>query len=176
METLMYEASAPPTTPEVGWALPKIFHTDQRTKLPSLNDPENANGNREMQNSFMRLNNFNGIETSLSSQNGRQAMDIIFENITYTVTKGILNTGIKKLIKNVCIRLIYFPDFIIAVKKEILHGVNGRFLSSELTAIMGPSGAGKSTLLDILSGYRITNVEGQVFVNGKFRDLDVFRR
>ena len=60
--------------------------------------------------------------------------------------------------------------------KEILHGVNGRFPGKQLVAIMGPSGAGKSTLLDVLSGYRITGVEGTVYVNGRVRDLNEFRR
>lgn len=41
---------------------------------------------------------------------------------------------------------------------------------------MGPSGAGKSTLLDILSGYRLTDVKGSFYINGKPRDLNVFRR
>uniref|UniRef100_A0A0A9YMK9 ATP-binding cassette sub-family G member 4 n=2 Tax=Lygus hesperus TaxID=30085 RepID=A0A0A9YMK9_LYGHE len=60
--------------------------------------------------------------------------------------------------------------------KEILHNVHGRFLPSQLVAIMGPSGAGKSTLLDVLSGYRITGVRGVVTVNGRERDLEEFRR
>lgn len=60
--------------------------------------------------------------------------------------------------------------------KEILHNVHGRFLPSQLIAIMGPSGAGKSTLLDVLSGYRISGVRGAVTVNGRERDLDEFRR
>ncbi|XP_066601801.1 ATP-binding cassette sub-family G member 4-like isoform X2 [Prorops nasuta] len=41
---------------------------------------------------------------------------------------------------------------------------------------MGPSGAGKSTLLDVLSGYRVTGVTGSIFVNGRVRNLDSFRR
>lgn len=60
--------------------------------------------------------------------------------------------------------------------KEILHGINGRLPGKQLIAIMGPSGAGKSTLLDILSGYRITGVQGTVYVNGRIRDLNSFRR
>lgn len=60
--------------------------------------------------------------------------------------------------------------------KEILHRVNGKFPAGQLTAIMGPSGAGKSTLLDVLSGYRITGVSGEVYTNGRIRELDSFRR
>ncbi|XP_043482366.1 ATP-binding cassette sub-family G member 4 [Leptopilina heterotoma] len=80
-------------------------------------------------------------------------MDIIFENITYNVSLGFRKGA-----------------------KEILHGINGRLPGKQLIAIMGPSGAGKSTLLDILSGYRITGVQGTVYVNGRIRDLNSFRR
>lgn len=41
---------------------------------------------------------------------------------------------------------------------------------------MGPSGAGKSTLLDVLSGYRKSGVNGNVYTNGRIRNLDEFRR
>uniref|UniRef100_A0A1B6KVQ4 ABC transporter domain-containing protein n=1 Tax=Graphocephala atropunctata TaxID=36148 RepID=A0A1B6KVQ4_9HEMI len=61
-------------------------------------------------------------------------------------------------------------------EKEILHNVCGYFLPGQLTAIMGPSGAGKSSLLDVMSGYRISGVDGSVTVNGKLRDLNQFRR
>lgn len=61
-------------------------------------------------------------------------------------------------------------------KKKILHNINGRLPARQLIALMGPSGAGKSTLLDVLSGYRITGVQGTVYVNGVERNLESFRR
>lgn len=67
--------------------------------------------------------------------------------------------------------MIYFTG-----EKEILHQISGRLPPGQLIAIMGPSGAGKSTLLDVLSGYRMTGVEGSVYVNGRGRNLDRFRR
>nr|CAD7601469.1 unnamed protein product [Timema genevievae] len=67
-------------------------------------------------------------------------------------------------------------DLITLGRKKILHEICGRFVPSQLIAIMGPSGAGKSTLLDILSGYRISGVTGVVGVDGVERELDEFRR
>ncbi|XP_036141387.1 ATP-binding cassette sub-family G member 4 isoform X2 [Monomorium pharaonis] len=61
-------------------------------------------------------------------------------------------------------------------QKEILHGINGRLPNTQLIALMGPSGAGKSTLLDILSGYRTTGVDGIIYINGRVRHLDTFRK
>lgn len=83
----------------------------------------------------------------------KEAVDMQFHNVVYTASLGFRKG-----------------------KKEILHEVNGRFPPGKLVAIMGPSGAGKSTLLDVLSGYRISGVDGYVRVDGRVRDLDEFRR
>ncbi|XP_053696933.1 ATP-binding cassette subfamily G member 4 [Sabethes cyaneus] len=82
-----------------------------------------------------------------------EPVDIQFKDITYCVSMGFRKG-----------------------QKEILHNVNGKFPGSQLIGIMGPSGAGKSTLLDVLSGYRRTGVEGAVYVNGRIRNLNSFRR
>ncbi|CAG0892106.1 unnamed protein product [Darwinula stevensoni] len=59
--------------------------------------------------------------------------------------------------------------------KEILKGLDGRMKSGELTAVMGPSGSGKSSLMNILAGYRQKDVTGKVEVNGRERNLHMFR-
>lgn len=64
----------------------------------------------------------------------------------------------------------------VAGQKEILHGINGRLPARHLIALMGPSGAGKSTLLDILSGFRTTGVNGNVYVDGRARQMNSFRK
>ncbi|GAB0089083.1 ATP-binding cassette sub-family G member 4 [Sergentomyia squamirostris] len=90
---------------------------------------------------------------AFSNLPSREPVDIQFKDVTYSV-----NVGFRK------------------GKKEILHKVNGKFPGGQLIAIMGPSGAGKSTLLDVLSGYKKSNVNGAVYVNGRIRNLASFRK
>ncbi|XP_055713085.1 ATP-binding cassette sub-family G member 1 isoform X1 [Phlebotomus papatasi] len=90
---------------------------------------------------------------TLSHLPNRPAVDLAFENLTYRVKEGRKSNA-----------------------KVILKEVSGRLRSKELTAIMGPSGAGKSTLLNILSGYKTTNIEGSITMNGKERNLSLFRK
>jgi ABC-type multidrug transport system fused ATPase/permease subunit len=66
-----------------------------------------------------------------------QPIDIVFQNLSYTIMVKDENT-------NMCSRL---PP----VKKEILKGVTGLIQHGKVTAIMGASGAGKTSLLNIMA-------------------------
>ncbi|CAH0584125.1 unnamed protein product [Chrysodeixis includens] len=82
-------------------------------------------------------------------------MDLEFRNLTYVVQSLGIPKGPRKL---------------------VVKGVDGRFTSGQLVAIMGPSGAGKSSLLNALSGYRSAGVTGELLVNGQPRDEHLFQR
>ncbi|XP_003703096.1 ATP-binding cassette sub-family G member 4 [Megachile rotundata] len=95
----------------------------------------------------------NNGTTRFMQTDAADTVDIMFENISYKVSLGYRKG-----------------------EKEILHKINGRLPARHLIALMGPSGAGKSTLLDVLSGFRITGVSGNVYVNGRPRQLNSFRK
>uniref|UniRef100_A0AAG5D8G3 ABC transporter domain-containing protein n=1 Tax=Anopheles atroparvus TaxID=41427 RepID=A0AAG5D8G3_ANOAO len=125
--------------------------------------PLNRKDSRNMEQAVIRNNTGNNAYPSNHDIEGhvrpfqnlpaREPVDIQFKDVSYCVSLGFRKG-----------------------QKEILHKVNGKFPGSQLIAIMGPSGAGKSTLLDVLSGYRRTGVEGAVYVNGRIRNLNSFRR
>uniref|UniRef100_A0A0U9HSG3 Putative ABCG protein n=2 Tax=Chrysomela populi TaxID=154003 RepID=A0A0U9HSG3_CHRPP len=81
----------------------------------------------------------------------KQAIDVNFENITFSSTSWSLTKFRKE-------------------SKKILHGVSGQFKSGELSVIMGPSGAGKSTLLNVLAGFTLQGSTGIVKLNDVTRD------
>ncbi|XP_011872092.1 PREDICTED: ATP-binding cassette sub-family G member 1-like [Vollenhovia emeryi] len=83
-----------------------------------------------------------------------RSLYLLFEDISYSVRKGILTKG----------------------RKQLLSDLNGDFRPGELTAIMGLSGAGKSTLMDILAGFTTTSVTGRIMVNGRERNISEFRK
>ena len=58
-----------------------------------------------------------------------EPLDLVFENLTYTVNDKIESKKQKK-----------------EIKKTILNDLTGYFIHGRLTAIMGPSGAGKTSL------------------------------
>lgn len=90
---------------------------------------------------------------SVSSTPGRAAIDIEWKDISYSVSLGRRKGS-----------------------KTILKSLSGKVLCGELTAVLGPSGAGKSTLLNILSGYIHRNIQGNVYINGRDRDIRVFKK
>uniref|UniRef100_A0A0A9YT30 ATP-binding cassette sub-family G member 4 n=1 Tax=Lygus hesperus TaxID=30085 RepID=A0A0A9YT30_LYGHE len=73
------------------------------------------------------------------------SVDIQFTDVTFTVSSGTFRKESKKILK----------------------GTSGLFRSGELTAIMGPSGAGKSSLLNILTGFHVAGMGGQIKFNGE---------
>ncbi|KAH8419500.1 hypothetical protein KR222_011626 [Zaprionus bogoriensis] len=60
--------------------------------------------------------------------------------------------------------------------KPILNDICGSFSAGRLTAIVGPSGAGKTTLLNVLSGFKVHGLSGQILFNGAPRELLSFRK
>lgn len=84
----------------------------------------------------------------------RPAVDIEFQDLTYSVRNPGRRTG----------------------RRTILKAVSGKFRAGELTAILGPSGAGKSTLMNILAGYVSAGVSGTIKTNGHPRQLKLFSK
>ncbi|XP_053970290.1 ATP-binding cassette sub-family G member 4 [Hylaeus volcanicus] len=133
MEVLMHEASNGQGMNPAGSPIHVVEKEPIKHKLES----------KEINSETVRFMKTDTVDT----------IDIMFENITYTVSLGCRKG-----------------------RKEILHGIGGRLPAKQLIALMGPSGAGKSTLLDVLSGYRITGVNGNVYINGRLRQMNSFRK
>ncbi|XP_057334852.1 ATP-binding cassette subfamily G member 4 [Microplitis mediator] len=123
---------------------------NEASNIPQISghagDPQSKTGKYNPDNSNQELSLRKTVKE-------HEAADISFEDLRYKVSIGFRRGT-----------------------KEILHGIHGRLPAKQLIAIMGPSGAGKSTLLDILSGYRLTGIQGTIKVNGEVRDIDTFRR
>ncbi|XP_067212541.1 ATP-binding cassette sub-family G member 1-like isoform X3 [Linepithema humile] len=83
-----------------------------------------------------------------------RSLYLFFENISYSVRRGILTKE----------------------KKKLLSELNGDFRPGELTAIMGLSGAGKSTLMNILAGFTTISITGKIKVNERERNMSEFRK
>uniref|UniRef100_H2YL68 ABC transporter domain-containing protein n=1 Tax=Ciona savignyi TaxID=51511 RepID=H2YL68_CIOSA len=86
----------------------------------------------------------------------RKPVEIKFTNLSYSVREGSIfrNKGYKCILK--CLK--------------------GTFSSCQLAGILGPSGAGKSSLMNLLAGYRVRGMKGDIFVNGQPRDSRTFRK
>lgn len=145
-----------------GIALANLSEVQSAPVYNQTTVPLNRKDSRNMDQAVIRNNTANSYPSNHDIEGHirpfqnlppREAVDLQFKDVSYCVSLGFRKG-----------------------QKEILHKVNGKFPGSQLIAIMGPSGAGKSTLLDVLSGYRKTGVEGAVYVNGRIRNLNSFRR
>jgi len=97
-----------------------------------------------------------GSASSIASRHGgdRHALDVVVDNISYTVTHAKTKE-----------------------KLPLLQGVSCAFAHGEVHALMGASGAGKTTLLDVVT-CRVTSGEtsgGGVFYGGRPATKDAFR-
>lgn len=139
----------------------------KRTRARRKLDAENLGEARKVRprsqrpssHSEMTMRPAEGTRDSQQSQQSRDAqvdrsLYLLFEDISYSVRKGILTKE----------------------RKRLLSDLNGDFRPGELTAIMGLSGAGKSTLMDILAGFTTTSVAGRIMINGQERNMSDFRK
>lgn len=119
---------------------------------------------RTNRSTILTTRNSNELHSSLNVQ--IQSLELVFKDLTYSVTKKT--------------RAIFKKNRKVQTK-EILHSLNGKFRPGRLTAILGPSGAGKTSLLDCLAGNLLGGqLSGQVLVNGddfkgkKIKDISGF--
>lgn len=157
-------ASISTTNPQIVVAAPQ--QTSPRSPPPALLDNfKNANITGSQHNLHMENHNGHGFVKKMNNSVLKKNLvtltnlpkwppvDVAFNDISFSVSESRLKGY-----------------------KTILKGVSGMFRSGELAAIMGPSGAGKSTLMNILAGYKTSNVNGTVLINGKERNLRRFRK
>ena len=89
-----------------------------------------------------------------------EPIDLVFENLSYTVTDKVQSKILKK-----------------DIKKCILNNLTGYFSHGRLTGIMGPSGAGKTSLMEIISGQsKSGNVTGNLYLNGNPTDINAIKK
>ena len=89
-----------------------------------------------------------------------ETVDVVFQNLSYTVKDKVQSRKQKK-----------------EIKKLILDNLTGSFLQSKLTGIMGPSGAGKTSLMEVLSGQSKTGVvTGNLYLNGHSSDINTIKK
>ena len=93
-----------------------------------------------------------------------QPIDIVFRNITYSVS-----------VEDKTVEQPALPCRKIMTQKVLLKNLSGIFKAGTLTAIMGASGAGKTTLLNALAcRIKSKTLSGEVFANGNLVTYEDF--
>ncbi|KAI8836643.1 hypothetical protein BC829DRAFT_51966 [Chytridium lagenaria] len=76
------------------------------------------------------------VRASLQNLDASNSCQIVFRNLTYTISKTVVEDK-KKVVK----------------ERDILKNISGYFRPGRFTAIMGASGAGKTSFLNVIGKY-----------------------
>ncbi|KAJ6223012.1 hypothetical protein RDWZM_001557 [Blomia tropicalis] len=97
----------------------------------------------------------NGEATETNNGSGTKHIVVSWRDLTYSIERSQFTPGN-------CFTADNGRSMFHKTKRTILKGINGKFLTGHLTAVMGPSGSGKSTMLECIVGFRKRGLSGDI--------------